>query len=531
MIKRLTLFILIFLQIALCERAFAEYYRDVSFDWDVIEGATSYEVEIKIDSSEQAQSYKTQEAVWSGKLKPGKYTMRLRAKDYRKVPGAWSDWSEFNVKLESANIISPTNNTVIKSNSETEQDIAFKWKSVPGSSKYLFILESEDGKIQISQELSKNEYAMKLPVASKYTWKVSAIDPENNTSDGTAIANFSVFGKQLEQPKVSKPESSFVRELKWSKSEYAENYDAFLYKYDRTLKKWSRIKAYEKTQTDNIPFEAELSGGKYQLLVKANGRMRPTSSTNKIIFDVKDGDRSPATEYTALVKKSIDRVTGWYGIASYLVTQVKYSGKNSEKNSASDYDAIGGTGRVGVGWFQSENPWGFLTIIDLSGFSISGKTSTYASSEANVVRRFNIGERSELRLQGGISYRELPETIGDPLTSSYQNSSIKYIGPHAGIEYWLSVSPYLGLQFNAHIYRSLFKVATPNGQSLIPTSSHQIGVLGSYRFTPTFTGLCGLARRTDTISYQAIQNNLSTGSENTAEISGNYLNFFAEWSF
>ncbi len=531
MIKMLNFIILILLHTALSVSASAEYFREVSFDWDIIEGASSYDVEIKSEKSEMPEAFKTQQAIWSGKLKPGKYTMRLRARDYRKVPGDWSDWSEFDVKLESANILSPANNTNIKSNSDTDQEITFKWKAVPGASKYLFSLESSDGKTQVNQEVDKNEYKVKLPVAMKYTWKISAQDDANNISDGKAIANFNIFGKQLDQPKIDKPETAFVRELKWSKTDYAETYDAYLYRYDRNLKKWTRIKAYEKTQSDNLPFEATLSGGKYQLLVKANGQMRPTSNSSKMIFDVKDGDRSPASEYTALVKKSIDRVTGWYGIASYLVTQVKYSGRNSEKNSASEYDAIGGTGRVGVGWFQSENPWGFLAITDLSGFTISGKTSTFASSEVNAVYRFNIGERTELRLQGGISYRELPETIGDPLTSSYQNSSIKYVGPHAGMEYWLSISPNLGLQLNAHIYRSLFKVYTPNGQSLVPTSSYQLGALGSYRFTSTFTGLVGLARRTDTISYQAAQTNLSTGSENTAEVSGNYLNFFAEWSF
>ncbi|MNY23043.1 hypothetical protein D3C86_1566910 [compost metagenome] len=58
--------------------------------------------------------------------------------------------------------------------------------------------------------------------------------------------------------------------------------------------------------------------------------------------------------------------------------------------------------------------------------------------------------------------------------------------------------------------------------------------MGSYRFTPTFTGLVGYTRREDNVAYKAIADSSTfaeDGDVNKSTIVGNYLNFFAEWSF
>ncbi|HEY1079826.1 MAG TPA: hypothetical protein VGE46_07005, partial [Bdellovibrio sp.] len=254
----------------------------------------------------------------------------------------------------------------------------------------------------------------------------------------------------------------------------------------------------------------------------------------KQTFNVRNGDRSPAAEYTALVRKSIDRVTGWYAIASYLLTEMQFRGVNPENNSAVAYSAMGGTGRVGLGWFHPDTPWGFLSIIDMSGFTFKGKTQTFASAEFNAVYRKNFGDRGELRFQVGPYYKELPETVGDPFSGQSNDLKVSSAGPHAGVEYWFSISPKFGIQANAHMYMSLMKISTPNGEPLRPSLSTQYGFLGSYRFTPTFTGLIGYARREDKVSYNAVPSTTNfavDGDVNESTVVGNYLNIFAEWAF
>ena len=208
-----------------------------------------------------------------------------------------------------------------------------------------------------------------------------------------------------------------------------------------------------------------------------------------------------------------------------------------EKASAVTYSAAGGTGGMGLGWFGPNTPWGFLGIIDLTGFTLNGKTQTFASMEVNSVYRLQMGDRGELRFQGGAFYKELPETVGVKISatsSSSEDQIIKAAGPHVGAEYWYSLSPKFGIQFNTHLYMSIMGISTPNGQPLEPTMSTQVGVMGSYRFTPTFTGLVGYAMREDKVAYKAnpdSSNFAVDGDVNESTIVGNYLNFFAEWSF
>lgn len=518
------------------------YRRSVSFEWDAIEDAGSYEVELKLlktaSNKEKIFNFKVKEAVWTGKLSPAKYLMRLRARDGRGVPGDWSEPSDFNVGLENVVVKFPKSQEKLRTKNSETAAVPFEWAPVGGSAGYHFEVTSADGKFKLDQEIKDTKFSAKLPVAQKYTWKVSAFSGEGMQSEAVTTADFSLLGANLPVAKIEKPESGFVRELKWEATPNAENYDVYVLRLNRQTKKWEKFKTYENVKDTTVPFEQDWQGGKYQVLVRAKGNLRAPAPLAKQTFDVVSGNRSPASEYTALVRKSIDRVTGWYAIASYLITQIEYHSSVRDFNSKIDYNTIGGTGRLGAGWLSPDSPWGFVGIVDMSGFSLEGKTNTFASAEMNSIYRMALSDRADLRLQSGVFYKEIPATIRQKNNSGTiilsEDSAIKAAGPHLGAEYWYSLTPKIGFQLNAHIYMSMVKMSTPNGQDLTPSMSNQIGVLGSYRFSPTLTGLAGYARREEKLSYKKNPGAVfqSTSSEdNTTDISGNYLNFFAEWSF
>lgn len=514
----------------------APYRRLVNFEWDEIEGAKTYEIELQQAKSEGGKTFnfKVKEAAWNGHLTPGKYMMKLRARDYRNVPGDWSEPSEFNVGLETAVLKYPPPRAKIGSKETEKAKMEFQWAPVGGADEYQFVLTSEDGKTEVSKTLTEPNFKAELPVAMNYTWKISASNKEGIQSDATSVGQFSILGKPLEDPKIDKPESEFVREVKWSRPDYASKYDVYVLRYETATKKWEKYKVFTDTQEDSIPFDETWPGGKYQIAVRAKSDMRPSSQLVKQAFNVRKGDRSPAAEYTALVRKSIDRVTGFYAIASYLLTDMQFQGINPENNSSVAYSAMGGTGRMGLGWFHPDTPWGFLSIIDLSGFTFNGKTHTFASAEVNGVYKKSLGDRGEFRFQAGPYYKELPETVGDPFSGQSKDLKIVSAGPHFGGEYWYSLTPKLGIQVNMHMYLSLVKIETPNGQPLTPSVSTQFGFLGSYRFSPKFTGLMGYARREDRMKYKAVPsatNFAVDGDVNESTVVGNYINFFAEWAF
>lgn len=513
------------------------YRRLVNFEWEAIENAQSYEVEIKqVKEDDQGKifTFKVKEAAWNGRLSPGKYTMKLRSRDYRGVPGDWSEPSAFDVGLDNVLLKSPAPRTQLSTTEKDEASVKFQWEPVGGANAYQFELTSGDAKTKIQQKVSDPHLELKIPVAMNYSWKVFALNDDGFQSEVTSEAQFTVLGAPLAAPVIEKPESEYVREIKWNHPSPSAVFRVAISRYNDVKKKWEPVKSVDNTSELSIAFDDNLPGGRYAISVRSKGELRPSSPLARQFFKVKNGDRSPAAEYTTLVRKSIERVEGWYGIASYLITEMQFRGVNPERQTAVAYNALGGTGRIGLGWFKPEKSWGFLSIIDMSGFTFSGTTHTFASAELNAVYRKTLNERGEVRLQMGPYYKELPETTGDIPSGNSVNLKISAAGPHFGAEYWYSLTPKLGLQANAHMYLSMLKVSTPNGQDLSPTLSTQFGFLGSYRFTKSFTGLVGYARREEKTSYKAApsaDNYAIEGDVNESTIVGNYLNFFAEWAF
>jgi len=356
-------------------------------------------------------------------------------------------------------------------------------------------------------------------------------------SDATTVAAFSLVGKKITAPTITPPESEFVREVKWNRPESVENYDVTLNRYNAQTKKFEKVLVQENVKDESFSFDENLPGGTYSLHVKAKGTMRETSETSKMTFKAVSGNRSPAAEYTALVRKSIDRVSGWYGVASYLITQINYSGETPETGGRTTTTALGGTGRLGAGYFTKDDKWGFLGIVDMSGFVISGKNRTYSSAEFSGISRYVMGDRGEGRLLAGIYYKETPQLFGTPAGTTeaqvnfFQSAAM---GPHLGAEYWHSLTPKLGFQLNSHFYYSMITMSTPNGNDVEPRLSYQLGFMGSYRMNSRFTGLMGITTRMEQIAYKANKTGAAgegTGLYDESRISGQYLSFYAEYGF
>lgn len=520
----------------LTARAEETYRRLVNFEWEQIEDAKGYEIEIQQLKKADAKkfSFKVKETAWNGKLTPGTYTMRQRTLDYRGVPGEWSEASEFEVALEPAKLGTPADKSKISAKDEKEYEVPFQWQPVGGAVAYKFMVMSDDGQFKKEETVDVPKIKVKVPVARTFTWQVLALGKDDVKADSAAISQFTLLGQKLAKPSIEKPENEFVREVKWQLPPYAEKADVTLSRLNPATQKWEKVQAFENAKADSIAFQPGYPGGQYKVQVRARGDMRVASDVVSEQFKVRGGDRSPAAEFNAEVKKSIDRINGWYGIASYLITQVAYTSVNYDTGAQVSYPAVGGTGRLGVGWFKPEQQWGFLGILDLSGFiNDEGKNLTFASLEANSVWRHAMGDRNELRLQAGMFYKEIPEVLGDPATRtviSYE--TISFAGPHVAAEYWFSLTPKLGLQLNAHMYMSMMKMKTPNGNGLSPSLSNQFGFLGSYRFSNRFTGLMGYARREDKVKYEANPLRTSdTGKQNETLLQGHYLNFYAEYAF
>jgi hypothetical protein len=507
-----------------------EFRRKISLEWEEIPDAKYYDVEIQTqpaDGKTKPKSFVANSAQWTGKLMLGSYTLRVRGRDRRKVPGEWSEAQEFAVGLETPQIISPKISEKISSKSPTEKNVSFKWSKVGGAESYAFELTSKDGKVKRENTLKDNHVSLSLPVAAEYDWKIIAQGPNGINSEKSAQGTFALWGPKLAKPTLTEPRNAFVRELEWDRPVYSEGFDYEISRFDSQQNAWV---SQEKNHTTDLQagFDGKYPGGKYKISLKATATLRENSGSSERVFTVAAGDRSPAAEEVATIRESIDRTTGWFGIASYLVTEVSYTGTNSDRTPGNSLSlnfngALGGTGRVGIGYLSPVSPWGFLTVADYSGIIINNNVYTYDSLETNAVYRTDTGDKSEVRQQFGLFYKELPVIIGTSQASALVQSA-SAVGPHYGIEYWRAITPKFGFQANAHAYLSAASIATPNGNALSPNLSYQLGFLGSYRLTRRMTGLGGFAYRQDSVSYKA-----SDGSTDTSTLTGNYFNLFLEW--
>lgn len=507
--------------------------RVTNFEWDPIPQAKSYEIEITPIGAAKKDPYRftVNDPMWNGELKPGKYTMRLRSRDRRGVPGEWSGAEEFYVKLYAPKAITPLAQTQIKSNEEETFELTLQWEFQSDASKYKVHIEDDSKTFMQDLESTEGQIKIKVPVARNYSWSITGFDKQGKEGEpfGEALP-FTVLGKKLETPKIEAPETSYVRELVWAPVPHTEKYKYSLLRKGND-RKWRKFKEEEVTQT-NLVFDPKWKGGEYKFSVSAIGTLRDTSKLHTIVFKVANGDRSVAAEQRASMRKAIDRTVDWYFVASYLITQIQYSAINVDQGSAPSTGAIGGTGRLGAGYLDETSPFGFLGILDFSGFVIGQKNYTYPGLEAHGIFRWASGELGEIRISGGAYYKEIPEILGNAETGEFTVSQLGALGLHGGGEYWYSLNSKLGLQVNGRIYFPL-SGKTPNGKGLIASPSFQFGFLGSLRLNPKATGLMGYAYRKDQIDYQASNSTaLAAGySSNKTSVVGHYLNFLLEWDF
>lgn len=514
-----------------------KYRRHVDFEWEPIPEAKSYDLELqKLDIKNakpvgKLHLFKTKSSQWSGKLEPGPYQMRVRAKDWRAVPGDWSPPEVFKVGLEKVIALSPKVQERIIAPSGSEAVVRFQWQKVGAAEDYVISVTSKDEKFSKEKIVSRLDIDFELPVAQEYLWSVKArgagLESETNTQQ-----SFILMGAKIKTPQVLRPENQFVRELSWKAPEFADTYAYSLQRLNLQTKKWELVERASSYESNKFLMKSKWPGGQYKVSLRAEAPMRVSSDVAQLIFNVKSGDRSPAAEEIATVRQSIDRLTGWYGMASYLVTMMNFNGANNDLNSQAEFSGVGGTGRLGVGKFSAQSNWGFLGILDMSGILIDGLGNyTFASSEIGAVYRTQFREHGEFRQHVGGFYKELPELILDHETMKLKSASlVKFAGAHYGVEYWHALNSKLGLQANLHIYPNLIALATAGSKDLSSSSSYQFGFLGSYRLKKNMTGLLGYAYRQDEVKYQTSATAAIPNAVNSSRVQGHYLNLLLEWA-
>jgi len=508
--------------------------RAVSLEWEEIEGTSAFELEFRkyLTGKKLKDSifFKVKASNWSAKLVPGRYQLRIRSYDARGIAGEWGEPSIFVVQLPPAQLIEPTNGKNINSEEDNKEKIHFAWKPIVGATNYKLVVWDERGKVIAEEVTEGGEADLKLQVGEKYQWNVVGQLNEDWGDGALGRSVFALTGPALPVPQIEETHPNLVKELKWSEEPRAQGYE---YTFERKIRRdWKKI-GEAKSQKNTLRFTKALGSGDYRLQVRAINPYRKPSETAQRDFNVEYDARGPASIEEARTEMSVDDVKHTYALAQYIVAIMNYSGFNADRGYVhTGFNAVGGSGRLGLGHWFKDSDYGILGSAELSGFQVGPKSFQYSSMQADLGWKKKFAKVGQLRAWAGLQYRELPETQSDPADlANLTISNISSLGPHLSVAYLKGFTPKFGINLNANIFFSTFGVKTPTGASLIPTTSLMVGILGSMKLSDNLVGFAGYAYRDDRAAYKSSAIEAFDGGNNTVQIRGHYINLMLQWGY
>lgn len=510
--------------------------RNVEIEWEAVDGASRFEIKIQRVGKEKSKPMFVQlrEPRWSATVAPGQYQMQIRSYDERGVPGTWSPPSPLEVKLPAIIVKSPAPAQTIPAHDDAKDVVHFEWEPVPGAQRYTLNAQTSDG--EWKEELSCPSHAceLRVPVGREIRWNAVAIDVNETKGDeATTPYAFELKGPPLAAPSIDRPISKLLDEMRWSEVDRATTYDVELSRRDPDTRKWIVVEKHANVCDTRLPIDFKLPTGRYRLTVEARAPHRANSPRATLSFERLGGYRDEYEFEAARRREGWTKPSPFYFITSYMISQISYVGSNYDDNSAVTFKALGGTGRVGAGYQLPQSRWGGFGIVDLSGFVIKGQSFKFASLEGHVTRKLEFGQAGVLLAGAGLFAKELPIVKGTPVAGYENTDKVRNIGPHAGLTYWMPLSPRYGLQMNARLYANIAG-SSSGGQAVKTSMAYQYGLLGTYRLTPRWMGFAGYAYRHDEAKYAARSDASSfaqPGQVNAVTIEGHFLNVLLEYSF
>ncbi len=148
--------------------------RSVLLEWEAIPGATSYEVEVSQNGEKVVnRMLDATKTTWNVGLPVGVYVFRMRASDWTKQPGEWSDPAPFVSSPAPPEIIAPTPGDLL-SPSEATRGVVFRWKPIGGIKHYQIEIR-KDGQPLAPERTSIPGYLLKNAGTGEYEFRVACV--------------------------------------------------------------------------------------------------------------------------------------------------------------------------------------------------------------------------------------------------------------------------------------------------------------------------------------------------------------------
>lgn len=274
----------------------------VELEWENIPGAKVYELEFQSLNGKVLNTFKSSGHIFKFKFKVGKYRVRSRVADARKVYGNWSALEEFTVQPKPAKIPekSVVTNGVIDSKTLTSE-VIFHWGEAPGAAQFRVKVMNEKN-IVVKEEIVKGFYYKTQLSAGTYVTTLTSISADGIESEPIALPGKVVIETvRLDKPVIAfeevpdvgnpkvkiqrLPLSNGVPTLRWKEaSALADTVGTLEYRYFFG-EEWIAVDKFTSKSAKEVILEKAIKPGRYRISAwsEANGLKKSEITTYEFV--------------------------------------------------------------------------------------------------------------------------------------------------------------------------------------------------------------------------------------------------------
>lgn len=438
--------------------AMAQDTRWIDIEWEQVEGATNYEVELFQGEGENLVprgKYKIDTSSWSSAVPPGKYSLRIRSLDKRGVPGEWSESIPVKVRMHNPKPFQPTPGAQVST-----PNVDFEWSEVEGAALYQLVVKNSSDKIVSDSTVKDVRTSLYLDELGPYSWAAYALEegePKRSAEDFTATSfkSFMRVGGELESPVVSVTLNDKVN-FRWEKVRSAKQYELD-YLPPNNQDKNRRFKL----PGTAFAFSAKkLRQGVTTVTLKSISPGYP-DSRKTVIQLLRDGSKVEIQDIIQGAKEEMKTSLSslrWKDelYVSMDLARFKYESTDVENDTELDQKELTGVG-VSLEWMHKPKLNSLQRKTELSYLQMSSGRESGSKIRGNFsLLKEKILGNGQLVYGAGVTYLRLPAFMGNRFENDIFVEQSSSLGPQLQIGYGSSLSTYWGWQANLIYSQQLF---------------------------------------------------------------------------
>lgn len=454
------------------------FAKDVTLEWDPIDDAVRYGLEIESHSGEQKKRMMNpKKNKWEGDLPFGVYTYRVHAVDRVDRPGEWSDARPLVVLPNAPRPLFPEDGADVSIFEKSEAKI-FKWENVPEAQEYKIVI-MKDGAPLFTRTVTGNEAEFRDLGPGEYSWSVqpiikapgrapASLSGREWAGQASKPASFEIAYEKLKEPEAISPIGHAMPgkvRFQWKKVANAKSYEFTLEKEEIEGKKFAPKKF--RVATNGLITEVSEMGS-YRWKVRAIASVASfEASTSESTASFELGPSDP------------DGKKGYIGFST-LFAPYKYGIKSPAGTGSLDSSSM--TLRLtGERWLN--RGWGVGGGIQNTFAKIQGGNYTWMDLEA--FAKYCIQLKGAMK---GVLF--LPKAGLEKREYLFFSPFGTKTASTMGLSFGFDLRKQLAERWSAGMKLSYFKPVTlsgvESGSTIAGASNLSVGVQGFYWRSPTW---------------------------------------------